>query len=388
MNDKVSTFLSTPYVLHGEGALDALPEEIERLNGSRVGVLTDRGLVAAGIKEKVEAVAEGRLSWYEEIEPEPSTDFVDQTALFLKEQNCDVVVAVGGGSAIDTAKMALVIAQHGGRVTDYYEKKRDFLPGAPLIAIPTTAGTGSEATPAAVFRNPGDKVKRGIRSELFMPASAILDPELTLTLPAKLTASTGMDALTHALEAYVSPSATAFSDMVAERAISLISTHLRTAVEDGRNLAARSGMLIGSYLGGVAISIANVGAVHGLAHTLGGLHGVAHGLANAMFLPYVMEFNSSICFEKYATAARLLGENTDGLNHDAAARLARDAVVSLARDVGIPRSFRDIGVPVSAVELVPDLCLESQARILAFNPRPMKRDEAVRILLQAYEGSD
>lgn len=387
MNDTIATYLSTPFVFHGAGALGELPQEIERLHGSRVGALTDKGLIAAGIRERLESIVGDRLSWYDEAEPEPSTKSVDQTALFLKEQNCDVVVAFGGGSVIDTAKMASVIAKHGGQVTDYYEKKRDFLAGLPLIAVPTTSGTGSEATPAAVFRNPADDVKRGIRSELFMPASAILDPELSLSLPAKLTASTGMDALTHSLEAYVSPMATILSDMVAERSISLIVRYLKTAVEDGGNLDARDGMLMGSYFGGMAIAIANVGAVHGLAHTLGGLHGVPHGLANAMFLPYVMEFNSDFCAEKYAAVARLFGENVEGLANGAAARIAVQSVRRLAKDVGIPQSFRGIGVPQATIEKVPDLCLESQARILAFNPRPMNREEAVGILSQAYEGN-
>ena len=388
MNNQVSTFLSTPYVIHGVGALSELPKEIERLKGTKVGVLTDKGLVEAGIREKVEKAANRQLSWYEEIEPEPTTISVDNTARFLAEHNCDVVIAVGGGSAIDTAKMAAVIARHGGKVTDYYEKTRDFSPGAPLIAVPTTAGTGSEATPAAVFKNPTDSVKRGIRSDFFMPASAILDPEITVSLPQKLTASTGMDALTHALEAYVSPIATVFSDMVAERAITLIFEHLKAAIDDGKNLTARSGMLIGSYLGGVAISIANVGAVHGLAHTLGGMHGVPHGLANAMILPHVMEFNSSTCAERYANVARLLDSGAGSLSTPDAAKRARDLVVRLAKDVGIPSSFREIGVPESAIQEVPDLCLESQARILAFNPRPMAKDEAIRVLTAAYSGSD
>ena len=387
MANTISLFLSTPYVRHGPGALSRLPEEIKRLNAERIGILTDRGLADSGIRAKVEDVVEGNLLWYENVEPEPSMESADRTAVFLREQKCDVVVAVGGGSVIDTAKMASVISRNGGRVTDYYSKKLDFLPGLPLIAVPTTAGTGSEATPAAVFRDPDDEVKRGIRSELFMPASAILDPELTVTLPEKLTASTGMDALTHALEAYVSPMATVFSDMAAERSISLIFSHLKTAVEEGGDREARAGMLIGSYLGGVAIAIANVGAVHVLAHTLGGLHKVPHGLANALLLPYVMEFNRNACAEKYAKAARLMGVDIHNLDDDAAARLAVESVSQLARDAGLPPSFQYLGVPESAIDRVPDLCLESQARILSFNPRPVSREDAVRILKQAYEGS-
>ena len=384
MADKISEFLSTPVLHHGPGALGRLPVEIERLNGNRIGVLTDAGLTATGIKGKTESVTRKKLHWFEDVEPEPSMESVEHSATFLKEQECDVAIAVGGGSVIDTGKMASVLAEHGGKVMDYYTKSRDFLPGIPLIAIPTTAGTGSEATPAAVFRDPENGAKRGIRYEMFMPAAAILDPELTTSLPAGLTASTGMDALTHALEAYVSPLATVFSDMAAERAISLVFSSLKIAVENGKDLEARENMLNASYLAGVSIAIANVGAVHGLAHTLGGLHKVAHGLANAMLLPYIMEFNNSVSEEKYAAVAGILGE-ADPREKDAAGK-ARHAVSRLARDVGIPQSFKEIGVPETAIEQVADLCLETQARILSFNPRPMNKEQAVAILRQAYEG--
>ncbi len=360
MQQRVSKFLTTRIVHHGPGALANLSDEIDKLGCSRPCIITDRGIVVSGILAQVREKLKPEPACFEEVQPEPPYELVARCVEFLKDEGCDLVVGLGGGSSIDTAKMSGVMLGNAGQVADYFGADKVPCAGIPVIAVPTTAGTGSEASPAAVFQDPQDSTKKGVRSDYLLPQAAVLDPQLTLSLPPSLTAATGMDALTHAIECYTSAGATLISDLAAEKAMALIASHLRTAYANGRDLAARDGMLMASYLAGIALAVANVGAVHALAQTLGGIYHIAHGVSNALFLPYVMEYNRVGCREKYARVAALLGERTEDLSLDDASQKAVDAVRRLTRDLDIPQGLQELDVPEEAIELGAGRCLETQ----------------------------
>jgi alcohol dehydrogenase class IV len=361
-----------------------LDGEIRKLGGTCVGLITDPGVVKAGICKRVLEGVNAEVFSYEGVEPEPSCELMDGCVGFLREKGCDLVIGLGGGSAMDCAKMAALLMKNTGKVTDYFGADRVPNPGLPVIAIPTTAGTGSEASPGCVFVDPKDGVKKGVRSDFIIPEVAILDPLLTLGLPQGLTASTGVDALTHSIEVYTSLRANLISDMVAEKSIRLIGDHLRVAYSNGNDVSARYGMLMGSFLGGVCLASSNVGAVHVLAHTLGGIHKIPHGIANAVFLPYVMEFNRMACRERFAKMASFLGERVEGLSLDMASKRAVESVRNLTQDVGIPQRLRDLNIPEDSIDLIAERSIETGQRLLVNNPRVMSVEEAKELLRKAY----
>jgi alcohol dehydrogenase class IV len=361
-----------------------LDGEIRKLGGTCVGLITDPGVVKAGICKRVLEGVNAEVFSYEGVEPEPSCELMDGCVGFLREKGCDLVVGLGGGSAMDCAKMAALLMKNTGKVTDYFGADRVPNPGLPVIAIPTTAGTGSEASPGCVFVDPKDGVKKGVRSDFIIPEVAILDPLLTLGLPQGLTASTGVDALTHSIEVYTSLRANLISDMVAEKSIRLIGDHLRVAYSNGNDVSARYGMLMASFLGGVTLASSNVGAVHVLAHTLGGIHKIPHGIANAVFLPYVMEFNRMACRERFARIASFLGECVEGLSLDMASKGAVESVRNLTQDVGIPQRLRDLNIPEDSIDLIAERSIETGQRLLVNNPRVMSVEEAKELLRKAY----
>lgn len=384
MGETAEKYLCNRVVHHGPGALSKLDGEIRKLGGTHVGLITDPGVVEAGISQHVLDAAKAEVFSYEGVEPEPTYELIDGCIEFLRKKGCDLVIGLGGGSAMDCAKMAALLMKNTGKVTDYWGADRVPNPGLPVIAIPTTAGTGSEASPACVFVDPKDGVKKGVRSDFIIPEVAILDPLLTLGLPQGLSASTGVDALTHAIEVYTSLRANLISDMVAEKSIRLIGDHLRVAYSNGNDVSARYGMLMASFLGGVCLASSNVGAVHALAHTLGGIHKVPHGIANALLLPYVMEFNRMACRERSARIASFFGERIEGLSLDMASQRAVESVKSLTRDVGIPQRLRDLNIPKDSIDVIAERSIETGQRLLANNPRAMSVEEAKEILRIAY----
>ena len=386
MPGKIGSFLTASMVHHGPGALSRLGDEIAKLGCTHPVLVTDGGVAGAGLCELVYAALGKQIACYSQVQPEPSYELVTECTAFLKEMGADVVIGLGGGSSLDVAKMSAAMTANEGVVTDYYGAGKLPKPGLPTIAIPTTAGTGSEVSPAAVFSDPYNKRKGGVRSDYLIPKVAILDPELTVSLPQPITASTGMDALTHAIECYTARAATVVGDMAAERSIEMIAEHLPVAYAQGDNLAARDGQLMGSYLAGLSLSIANVGCVHALAQALGGMYHVPHGVANALFLPYVMEFNRIGCREKYAIVAELMGEPTEGLSLDEASCLAVDAVSALSQSLAIPQRLRDlnVGLPQSALGDVAQMCMNTQMRIISNNPRSMSLEECRELLERAY----
>jgi alcohol dehydrogenase len=284
---------------------------------------------------------------------------------------------------MDTAKAAAILATNEGRARDFQGLDKVPRPGLPKGMIPTTAGTGSEVTFTAVFVNAEEKKKGGINSPFLYPEMSILDPELTLSLPPAVTASTGMDALTHAIESYTSKAASPISEMFSVEAIRRIGNALRQAVDNGSDLNARSEMLFGSLLAGIGLANAGVTAAHSLAYPLGGIYRVPHGVANALLLPAVMEYNVFSCMEKFSRIADAMGEKVEGLSVREAAILAVEKVKRLARDLGVPQRLSDLGIPQPAL---PEMAEEAMkvARPLENNPRPVSMEDAIRIYQKVF----
>ncbi len=347
-------------------------------------IVTDTGLVKTGIPDAVAASIVGcEVFVYSDVESDPSVESVDACARVVVEKKIDLLIGLGGGSPIDTAKCASIIATNGGKTEDYLGIEKVPLPGLPKIFIPTTAGTGSEVTNVAVLSLKSLKTKKGIVSRFLMADTAMLDPELTVGLPGFITAATGMDALTHAIEAYVSKFAQPLTDYFAIEAIKLISRHLRTAVHQGSDIDAREHVLTGSLYAGLAFGSAATGMVHGLAMPMGGLYGIAHGIANAVLLPHVMRFNMIASLERFAQIARAMGEPVDGLSLRDAAEAAVRAVESLSADIGIPRYVDELGVPREGIELMARDGMTNTRQVLP-NPREVTIEGLLGILEQAF----
>lgn len=364
-------------VYMGRGALENLSREVERFGAGRVLLVTDAGVQAAGLDgQVVEAIEKGgaRVEVFAEVEPEPSTETVDKVGQLVREGGYQLLVGLGGGSPMDVAKGAAVLATNGGSIRDYAGIELIPREGLPTILIPTTAGTGSEVTQNAIFAFKDEKVKKGVVSRYLLPKVAIIDPLLTLSCPPKITAASGVDALVHAIESYTARRATPHTDIYALEAVRLISSSLRAAVFNGGDLEAREKMAMGSFFAGVSLANAGVGAVHALAYPLGGRFGVSHGVSNALLLAPVMEFNCVSSLPKFARIAEAMGEPVGGKSLREAAMLAVKAVRELVQDVGIPQSLREVGVSEEDIaQLAVDA--EKQTRLLSNNPRAMTRED-------------
>ena len=364
---------------YGRGALTHLPGQIAGSKAKKVFLISDRGVAGAGLVDRVKALVEeggGAVKAFLDVEAEPGFQNLEEALAALKAWPADTVVGLGGGSPLDVAKAAAAMAGNQGSIRDYVGTGLIPRPGLPAILIPTTAGTGSEVTPNAIFTDKEEKVKKGVVSPYLLPYAAIVDSTLTPSMPPSVTASTGMDALTHAIESYTSNKATPQTDLYALEAVGLAGRHLRRAVAKGDDEEAREGMALASVFAGISLANAGVGAVHALSYPLGGELGVPHGLSNALLLPYVLEYNVTGHPEKFFTLAKALGENLEGLSQREGAFRAVKAVKELSADVGIPKTLREIGIKE---EQIPDLsrAAASITRLMANNPRPMNLD-AVR----------
>ncbi|MBW2121378.1 MAG: iron-containing alcohol dehydrogenase, partial [Deltaproteobacteria bacterium] len=334
-------------VEYGMGISKKIADEILRCHGTRVLVVTDPGVSEAGLVSPLAGLLKKRgipFVIFDRVEENPRAKTVDHVAGIAVEQGVDTIVAVGGGSSLDAAKGVAAVASHGGTISDYEGFGRLPPPVIPLIAIPTTAGTGSEVTNRAVITDGAKKRKITVGKPNLAPSVALVDPELTFTLPPAITASTGIDALTHAIEAYTVLCSNPLSDALALHAIELISGYLGQAVERGHDPEARSAMMLGSLLAGISFGNASVAAVHSMAEVLGGIFDVPHGVANAIFLPYVMGFNLPAAQDRLARIGWTMGAGgTDSSPAPEAARQAVFRVYGLVKELGIP-SLRKTGV--------------------------------------------
>lgn len=359
----------------------------EELGYEKVFVATDAGIVKAGIIGSIEeSLKAGGMDYcvYDRLVPDPTIEVVDEAAEVLRESGADAVLAVGGGSPIDTAKAMCMLQTHEGSVRDYLfggskTVEREILP---LICVPTTAGTGSEMTAASVITNNQEKIKVSVTHENLAPKLAVIDPELQRGMPPFITATTGMDALTHAIESYTSLNAGPISDAMGLAAIKLISNNIRTAVSDGNNLEARSNMAAASTMAGAAFMNGGLGVVHGIAQTIGAVAHVPHGTANSLLLPYCMERNVVGNLEKFRDIAAAMGQNVIGMSVRDAADCAVSAVFRLAGDLKVPMRLRDVGV---TREMFPEIIKGTmEYRMLAVNPCELVPEDIESILKKAF----
>jgi alcohol dehydrogenase len=380
------SFTGAGKIVFGTGSFQKLAEHIQGLQGRRPLIVLDKNLAAAGFGKKVTDVLDGsglKLSFFGQAEPEPMLELADEGAKTALKGKCDLVVGIGGGSAMDLAKAVAAVAGNKGKAADYLGLNKVPGPGLPTIMVPTTAGTGSEVTFTAVFVRRNLKKKEGMNSPYLYPDIALLDPDLTLTLPPEPTATTGLDALCHAIESYTSIQASPMSEMVSLEAIRLISDHLRTCVHNGADREAREQMLLGSLYAGLGLANAGVTAVHSLSYPLGGKYGVPHGLANTLLLPHVMAFNLPGNLEKFAIIADVMGERVDDLPLREAAWQAVEAVNLLIEDCGISKTLEDLDIPQESFNDLAQTAM-TVARPLQNNPRRLTLEDAIEIYENAY----
>lgn len=365
----------------GAGALDNTAAEVKRLGGSKVIIVTDPGLVQTGIVDRLEKMlvdAGYAVERFAEVEPDPGYAIAGRAAERAVNAAANLIVGIGGGSSLDIAKVAAVLVTNTEPVNAYFGIDMIPRPGLPMVLIPTTAGTGSEATPIAILSDYEEKLKKGIVSSFLFPNAAILDPQLTVGLPAAVTAATGMDALIHAVEAFTSKNATSMTDMLAIQAMRLIMRNIRTAFADGSNLDARAKMLEGSLLAGIAFANAGVTAVHAFAYPIGAEFHIPHGVANSLMLAAVMEFNMLGNLPKFAAMARAFGEHINGLTERQAALKAVEALSVLAADLKIPSSLSEFGVREEHIPALAEGVMKV-TRLLANNPRELALSDAEAI---------
>jgi alcohol dehydrogenase class IV len=371
----------------GRGLAQKTGEFLKPFVNKRVLLVTDKGLRDALVLDPIEKSLKDQQIEYEifdEVEPNPSAQIAHRGSQFAKEYQCDAVLGIGGGSSIDTAKGIAALANNSGNILDYEGVDKIPNPALPLFAIPTTAGTGSEGTASTVFTNKETLFKAVIISPYLYPKWAILDPLLTLNLPASITAATGMDALTHAIESYTSKGANPMSQGLAIQAVKMIGESLPKAYFVGTDIESRENMLVASMIAGVAFAQSRLGNVHAISHTFGGVFNIPHGIANATLLPYVLKFNVPACPEKLKDIAVALGKDVNGLTHLAAAEKAVEAVIEMNDAFGIPRTIKELGVTLDHLAQMIEDSMRS-GNVLA-NPRLTKAVDVQRIIEDAYHG--
>jgi len=373
-------------IYFGMDAVNKVADEAVRFGAKRPVVICDPGVAKAGLAEKIQAILQKAglsAAVYDQCEPEPRVESLEQAAEAVKGAGYDLLVGVGGGSSMDTAKGISVLVKNGGSIRDYFGIDKVPAKGLPMILVATTAGTGAEISNNAVFLDTQQKLKIGTVSPYCLADVAIVDPLLTVSMPPTVTAATGMDALTHAIESYTAVKATPLTELWSLESIRLIAANLRTAVMRGGDLDARRAMALGSLDAGIALANASAGSVHALAYPLGGTYHVPHGVSNALMMPYVLEYNYVADLPKFARIAEAMGECTEGLSPREAAHLAVDAVRQLSEDVGIPQRMRDVGVPQEAVEaFVPGAM--ATARLMDNNPRKLTEKDVLAIYKAAW----
>ena len=371
-------------IIFEENSVNEVGMEVEELNCTKAFVVTDKGVAEAGLAERVEkALGNKYAGTFDGCIQDSGTHIINEGAEKAKEKGADILVSVGGGSTIDTAKGMAVLLKEGGKIQDYAGLQMLTRPQTPHIVIPTTAGTGSEVTYAAVVKD-WDKNQKLIFADNFMVANVgILDPTMTAGMPPQLTATTGMDALTHAIEAIHAMQAEPIADAMALHAIRLITAYLPKCVESGDDLFARGQQLLASTMAGIAFGNAQVGLVHALAHAAGGLFKVPHGLANSIFLPHVMRYNMDECADRYAMIAQAMGLDVKGMGDEEAGEAAASAILDLTQQMGVPQKLNDVGVPEDGLQDLADLALSDGS--IVYNPKPVfDTEEILGVLKKAF----
>jgi len=357
--------------LFGEGSVNDVGAQIKTLGGTKVLIVTDAMLAKLGMADKIKnIIIEAGLECviFDGAQPNPTDLNVEAALEVWTKFSCDSLVSIGGGSSHDCAKAVGLVASNGGNIRNYegFDISTKNLP--PFVAVNTTAGTGSEMTRFCVITNTSRKVKMAIADWRVTPKVSINDPELMVGMPPSLTAATGMDALTHAIEAYVSIIANPLTDSAALMSIKLVAKYLPKAVANGSDMEAREQMAYAQFLGGMAFNNASLGYVHAMAHQLGGFYNLPHGVCNAILLPIVSEYNILASAERFGDIAVAMGENIDGLSVPEAAQLAIESIKRLSKSVGIPAGLAELGVKekdfeVMATNAQADVCMATNPRL-------------------------
>ncbi|SUY38040.1 L-threonine dehydrogenase [Clostridium perfringens] len=370
--------------LMGADCLKDAGDQVGELGFKKALIVTDKVLGQIGIVKKVTDVLDNKnieYAIYDETKPNPTVKNVNDGLALLKEKECDFVISLGGGSAHDCAKGIALLATNGGEIKDYEGVDKSKKPQLPMVGINTTAGTGSEMTLFAIITDEERHIKMALVDKHLTPIIAVNDPMLMLAMPKSLTAATGMDALTHAIEAYVSTSATPITDACAEKAIELISNYLVNAVENGQDVEARDMMAYAEYLAGMAFNNASLGYVHAMAHQLGGFYNLPHGVCNAILLPHVQEYNKATSASRLAKIAKIMGGNIEGLTDEQGADLCIDMIKSLSQTIGIPEGLGVLGVKESDFETLATNTLNDACSLT--NPRKGNLEEVIAIFKKA-----
>ena len=380
-----STFFIPAVNMMGAGSLEEAMVAIRNYGFKKALIVTDAGLAKFGVAAKiVDLLGQQDIAAvvFDGAQPNPTVGNVEKGLEMLKASNCDFVVSLGGGSSHDCAKGIALVASNGGKIADYEGVDQSGKPQLPLISINTTAGTASEMTRFCIITDETRHVKMAIVDRNVTPLLSVNDPVLMVAKPKGLTAATGMDALTHAVEAYVSIAATPITDACALKAVELIAANLRDAVADGTNMTARENMAYAEFLAGMAFNNASLGYVHAMAHQLGGFYDLPHGVCNAVLLPHVESFNASVCPERLRDIAKSMGVNVTGLSAEEGAKAALAAIRTLSKDINIPSGLAELGakkedVPTLATNALKDACGLT-------NPRPATQEEIEAIFLAAF----
>ncbi len=379
-----ATLQTANLVLTGMNSIEKIGEASSGF-GQKALIVTDSGISDTGIVERVRTILESQkitVDVFDQVEPEPDISLVHRCLDAIKANGTEFLIGLGGGSSLDVTKGAAVAATNEGKIEDYLGiglvKKR----GLPFILVPTTSGTGSEATKYAIFTV--KNMKQGVIDPKIYADVAIVDPSLAASMPPKVTAATGMDALCHTAECYTALSATPISDFIAKKGLTLICRSLRKAVFNGKDIDARSDMALGSFYGGLCLTNASVTAVHALSFPLGADYHIPHGMANAVMLPYVIRYNCLANMERFREIAFLMGENVEHFSLRDGALKAADAVETLMTDIGLPLKLNDLDIPREAIPSMAERALTVQ-RLLTMNPRFMGLKEITEIYEAAYQ---
>ena len=368
----------------GAGCLTQAADAIKSHGFKKALIVTDKVLNQIGVVTQVAVLLTERdidSVVYDGTQPNPTIKNVDEGLALLKENQCDFVISLGGGSPHDCAKGIALLAANGGHIGDYEGVDRSAKAQLPVVAINTTAGTASEMTRFCIITDEERHIKMAIVDKNTTPLISVNDPQLMLAKPASLTAATGMDALTHAIEAYVSTAATPITDAVAIKAIELIQQNLRTAVKDGQNLNGREQMAYAQFMAGMAFNNASLGYVHAMAHQLGGYYNLPHGVCNAVLLPHVQRYNAQVSAERLRDVAKAMGVDVEGMTAEQGANAALEAIVALSKDVGIPLGLKELGVKEEDIALLADNALKDACGFT--NPKQATHEEISQIFMAA-----
>ncbi len=381
--DLAFEYNSPTKIIFGENSIKDIGLEIDSLGCSKGLIVTDKGIVEAGLAEKVEKVLGRRYAGtYDQCSQDSGFHLVDEGAAFALEKEADILVSVGGGSVIDTAKGMAVVMKEGGRLKDYSGVQMLSRPQTPHVVVPTTAGTGSEVTKYAVIKDWERNVKDFIYDDFIIPDRAILDPTMVAGLPPHLTAGTGMDAFSHAVEAIHTLNRQPIADGMALQAIRMMVQYLPLCIEEGENLFYRGQQQLAAAIAGIACGTTFFGLNHAMAHCIGALFNVPHGVGNSILLPHVMLFNLEECANLYALIAGAMGLDVNNLSDEEAGKAAAEAVWELTKKIGLPQKLREVGVPEEGLAEAADLSLADGC--IVYNPRLVMGAEEV---LEVYRAA-